>query len=74
MAPSGKYSPCIAPVDTMVIGFGVKKMTCGVVKSLSKASLQKAQNRPIKAISCVERLNARIKPEELSNFSSYQAQ
>ena len=24
MLPSGKYSPCIAPADTIDIGFGVK--------------------------------------------------
>jgi hypothetical protein len=46
------------------------------VKSLSKASVQNAQNGPstqlIKATSCVERSNTMIKAEELSYFSSYQ--
>jgi hypothetical protein len=30
--PSGKYSPRIAPVDAMVIDFGVKKSSCVVVE------------------------------------------
>ena len=68
--PSGENLPCIAPVDAMVIDFWRKKSSCGVVKSLSKASVQKAQNGPstqlIEAMSCVERLNAMIKAEELS--------
>jgi hypothetical protein len=42
--PSGENSPCIAPADAMVIDFWRKKSSCGVVKSLSKASVQKAQN------------------------------
>ena len=69
-SPSGKNSPCIAPADAMVIDFWQKKSSCGIVKSLSKASVQKAQNGPstqlIKAMSCVERSNATIKAEELS--------
>jgi hypothetical protein len=44
------------------------KLSCFVVKSLSKASIQKAQNEPstqlFKATSCIERLNATIKAEE----------
>ena len=68
--PLGKYLPHIAPVDTMVIDFWPKKSSCGVVKSLSGASVQKAQNRPstqlIKATSCVERSNTMIKAEVLS--------
>jgi hypothetical protein len=68
--PSGENSPCIAPADAMVIDFWRKKSSCGVVKSLSKASVQKAQNGPstqlIEAMSCVERSNATIKAEELS--------
>ncbi len=55
--PSGKYSPHIALVDAMVINFWPKKLSCGVVISLSKASIQKAQNRTstqlIEATSCV---------------------
>jgi hypothetical protein len=31
MPPSGKYLLRIAPADAMVIDFGVKKMSCGVV-------------------------------------------
>jgi len=42
MPPSGEYSPRIAPADAMVIDFGEKKSSCGVVKSLSKASVKKA--------------------------------
>jgi len=53
-----------------------KKSSCGVVKSLSKASTKKARNGPstqlIGATSYVDRSNAMIKAEELSNFSSYQ--
>ena len=70
MPPLGKYSPHIAPADAMVINFWPKKLICGVVKSLSEASVQKAQNGPstqlIEATSCVERSNATIKAEELS--------
>jgi len=47
-----------------------KKSSCGVVKSLFEASVQKAQNGPsthvIEATSCVERLNATIKAKEHS--------
>jgi hypothetical protein len=42
----GKYSPCIAPADAMVIDFWPKRSSCGVVKLLSEASVQKARNRP----------------------------
>jgi len=76
MPPSGKYSPRIAPADTMVIDFGVKnrvwrkKSSCGIVKSLFGASVKKAQNGPstqlIGATSCTERLNAAIKAKELT--------
>jgi hypothetical protein len=42
-----------------------KKSSCGVVKLLFEASIQKAQNGPytqlIEATSCVERSNAMIK-------------
>ena len=68
--PLGKYSPHIAPADAMVIDFWPKKSCCGVVKSLSEASVQKARNRPFtqlsEATSCVERSDATIKAEELS--------
>jgi len=47
-----------------------KKTSCGVVKSLSEASVQKAQNRPstqlIEGTSCIDRPNAMMKAEELS--------
>ena len=72
MSPVGKYSPHIAPADAMVINFWPKKTSCGVVKSLSEASVQKAQNGPstqlieAEATSCVERWNATIKAKELS--------
>jgi hypothetical protein len=60
----------IAPADAMVIDFWPKKSICGIVKSLSDASIQKAQNQPsiqlIQATSCVERWNTTIKAEELS--------
>jgi hypothetical protein len=68
--PLGDCLPRITPADTMVIDFRRKKSSCGIVKSLSEASIQKAQNRPstqlIKATSCEERSNATIKAEELS--------
>ena len=45
-------------------------MRCGVVKLLSKASVQKARNEPstqlIKETSCIDRSNATMKTEELS--------
>jgi hypothetical protein len=50
--------------------FWPKKSICGIVESLSEASIQKAQNEPsiqlIKATSCVERWNTTIKAKELS--------
>jgi hypothetical protein len=56
--------------------FWGKKSSCGVVKSLSKASNPKTQNGPssqlTEATSCVERSFAMIKVEELHNFSGYQ--
>ena len=72
----GKYSSRIIPADAMVIDFDIKKLSCCVVKLLSGASVQKAQNEPstqlIEATSCVERTDATIKAKELCNFSSYQ--
>ena len=56
--------------------FWLKKTSCSIVKSLSKASIQKAQNKLstqlIKATRCIERLYATIKAKDLSKFSSYQ--
>ena len=56
--------------------FWRKKLSCGVVKSLFEASVQKARNGPsthvIEATSCVERSNATIQAEELSHRSSHQ--
>ena len=70
MPSLGKYSPHIAPADAMVINFWPHKSSCGIVKSLSEARVQKAQNgpstQPIKATSCVEKSNATIKAKELS--------
>ena len=70
MPPLGKYLPHITPADAMVIDFWPKKSSCGVVKSLSEASVQKARNGPstqlIKATSCIERSNATIKAKEHS--------
>ena len=47
-----------------------------LVKSLSKASVQKSRKGPstqlIEATSCVERLNATIKAKEHRYLSSYQ--
>jgi len=47
-----------------------KKSSCGIVKSLFEASVQKEQNEPstqlIEAMSCVERSNATIKAKEHS--------
>jgi hypothetical protein len=48
--------------------FWRKKSSCGVVKSLFEASVQKARNGPstqlIEATRCVEKSNATIKAEE----------
>ncbi len=70
--PSGEYSPCIAPVDTMVIDFGVKNRVVSLWKSLFEASIQMARNRPstqlVKATSCVERSNATMRVEELKKI------
>ncbi len=41
--PLGKYSPHIAPVDAMVIDFLAKKSSCGVVKSVSEASVHSSK-------------------------------
>jgi hypothetical protein len=69
----GKYLPHIAPTDATVIDFGLTKLSCGVAKSLSKARVKKAPNRPstqiIEATSCIEMLIIMIKAKELSNFS-----
>ena len=50
--------------------FRHNKSSCGVVKLLFEASVQKARNGPsthvIEATSCVERSNATIKAEEHS--------
>ena len=43
----GKYLPCIAPADTMVINFGVNKLSCGIVKSLSKLVLKRHGTDPL---------------------------
>jgi hypothetical protein len=70
MPPSGKYLPRIAPADAMAIDFGKNNRVVALWKSLSEASVKKAQNRPstqlIEATSCVERLNATMKAEELT--------
>jgi hypothetical protein len=54
----------------MIIDFSVKNRVVALWKSLSEASVQKAQNGPstqlIKATSCVERSNTTIEAEELS--------
>jgi hypothetical protein len=54
----------------MVIDFGVKNRVVALWKSLSEASVKKAQNGPsiqlIKATSCVESSNATMKAKELS--------
>jgi hypothetical protein len=53
-----------------------KTLSCGIAKLLAKASIQKTRHGPstqlIKATSCVKRLDATIKTEGLSYFSSYQ--
>ena len=49
-----------------------KKLSCGVVKSLFEASIEKARNRPstqiIEAMSCVEGGKPRLKPKSAPNF------
>jgi hypothetical protein len=50
--------------------FWRKKLSCGIVKSLFEASVQKAQNEPssqlTEATSCVDRWNVTIKAKELT--------
>jgi len=62
--------PRIALADAVVIDFGVKHRVVALWKSLSEASVQKAQNGPstqlIEATSCVEQSNSTMKAEELS--------
>ena len=66
-----RLSNYITP-NTMVINFWPKKSSGGIVKSLSEANFQKAQNGPstqlIESTSCVELewSNATIKAKELS--------
>jgi hypothetical protein len=70
MPPLGEYSPRIAPADAMGIDFGVQNWVVALRKSLSKASVQTTRNglstQLMKATSCVERLKATMKAEELS--------
>jgi hypothetical protein len=70
----GKYSP-ISPWQTTWSSIQAKK-TFGVVRWFSKVSIQKAQHglstQLIKASSCIDELNYRIRAEELRNFSSHQ--
>jgi hypothetical protein len=60
----------IGPVFAPYHRFWHKKRVVALWKSLSEASFQKAPNGPstqlIEATSCVERLNAMMKAEELS--------
>ena len=57
-------------------GCHVKNLGCGIVKSLSEASVQNANNGPstqlIEATSCIDRSNAMMKAEELCQLSSFQ--
>jgi len=52
--------------------FWRKKSSCGIVKLLFKASVQKAQNVPstqlIEATSCVKMSKPRLKPKSTANF------
>jgi len=41
----GKYLPHIDRADAMVVNFGINKMSCGVVKLLSEASIKKANKQ-----------------------------
>ena len=76
MPPLGEYLPRIAPVDAMVINFGVKIELRQLWNRCFEASIWKAPNGPstqlIEATSCVEKLKATIEAKELSNFSGYQ--
>jgi len=69
MPPSGEYSPHIAPVDAMVIDFGVKNRVVALWKSLPEASIKKARIGPatqlIKATLCT---TPRLKPKSSANF------
>jgi hypothetical protein len=70
MPPLGKLFTPYRPGGRHGHQFWRKKMSCGVVKLLSKASVQKARNEPstqlIKETSCIDRSNATMKTEELS--------
>jgi hypothetical protein len=76
MPPLGKYLPCIALADAMVIDYGSKSQVVALWNHCFETSVQKAWNRPstqlIEATSSVERLNATIQAEELSYLSSHQ--
>jgi hypothetical protein len=49
--PLGKYLPCIAPADAMVIDFGVKNQVAVLWKSLSEASIQRHETYPLLSLS-----------------------
>ncbi len=74
-AAIGRVFALYRPSGRHGLRFRRKKSSCGVVKLLFEASVQKARNGPstqlIKATSCVERSNAKIKAEEHSKLSSY---
>ncbi len=60
----GDYLTCIAPVDAVVINFGVKNRVVALWISRFEAIVKKAQNGPstqlIEATSCIEWSNATI--------------
>ena len=71
MPPLGNYLPHIAPADATVIYFWPKKSSCGVVKSLSEASVQKTLNGLSTQLieATVERSNATV--NSLTTISSH---
>jgi hypothetical protein len=74
MPSSGEYLPCIALAGAVVINIGIKKLSCGKVKLLSKAMIKKVQNglssQIIEVTSCIKKLDATIEAEDLRYFSS----
>ena len=74
--PLGKYLPHIALADAMVIDVGSRNQVVALWNRCFEASVWNAQNghstQLIKATSWVEQLNAAIKANKLSKFSSYQ--
>ena len=77
LAAIGRVSVLYCPGGRHGHQFWRKKLSCGVVKSLIKASVQKARNGPstqlIKATSFVKRWNTTIKAKEHMSTANFLA-